>query len=181
MRKVRAILFCLALAALLSSCQLQDAQNGATPVTTGAGKEPAAETATAVAESLPEGYTEVSGPEEIEAQLGFSIGLPQKATVGAYGVVEGKYAYVTFAFEGKDYRYCAGRDIEDGQEGSPDYAHQEQASWLDYPYEVAWNDDGSGCAQWADEQTHIDYRLTAGSGAGRDAIGELAVLLLPAA
>ena len=42
-------------------------------------------------------------------------------------------------------------------------------------------DGGAACAQWEDALTGACYRLTAAGGADREAIGELAVMLLPCA
>ena len=177
MKRLAAALACLVLAAALSACGPQAPGD--------AGMAPLTATSAAPAEAggagLPTGYAQVSGPGEIEAELDLFITLPEKAADATYGIVDGRYAYMTFSFEGIDYRYSAGRGKANVHEDRADYDHREQASWLDYPYELAWNDGGAVCAQWEDALTGACYRLTAAGGADREAIGELAVMLLPCA
>lgn len=177
MKWLAAALACLVLAAALSACGPQAPADAETTALTATSTTPAG----AEGEGLPAGYAQVSGPGEIEAQLDLFITLPEKAADATYGIVDGRYAYMTFSFEGIDYRYSAGRGKANVHEDGADYGHREQASWMDYPYELAWNDGGGACAQWEDALTGACYRLTAAGGADREAVGELAVMLLPCA
>jgi hypothetical protein len=177
MKWLATALACLMLAAALSACGPQTPADAETEALTSAGTTPAGTDG----EGLPAGYAQVSGPGEIEAQLDLFITLPERAEDATYGIVDGRYAYMTFRFEGTDYCYSAGRGKANIHEDGTDYGHREQANWLGYPYELAWNDDGAGCVQWEDALDGVCYRLTAHSGAERGALGELAVMLLPSA
>ncbi len=177
MKRLTVLLCCLALAVFLAACGSPATMEENVPSTALSGTSPGSSKSA----GLPEGYEQVEGPGEIEAQLDLFITLPEKAEAATYGIVDGRYAYMTFTFDGVAYSYSVGRGKANVHEDGGTYVHQEAANWLDYPYELAWNDDGAGCAQWEDELTGACHRLTARSGANRELLSEVAVMLLPAA
>ena len=167
----------LALALGLTACTAPAAET-TTPEAT-AETTTAAETAPAVDEpALPEGFAPAEDADAIEEQLGLLFTLPQRAEDVTLGVVDGKYAFAAFAFEGATYQYSMGLEAVHPADGP--YAHEEEADWMDFPYTLLWNDDGSGAACWSDPTTGAACQLTA-QGVTRDTLAEMAVLLLPAA
>ena len=61
-----------------------------------------------------------------------------------YGIVKDQYAYMTFTYDGVEYRYEVGKGEHSLAADTTAYAQTKNADWLDYPYTMAWTEGGAG-------------------------------------
>ena len=170
------------LALVLCACSVTGQSTAATvtAASTAAGTTIAAQSEPATAAAMPQGYEAVADPAAIEARLNIFVSVPQQAQDITYGIVGDGYAYMSFTFEGAVYRYSVGKGAGNVHADGATYAQHEDANWLDYPYALDWNEDGSGRASWFDAPSETSYQLTAADSITRDKLSELAVMLIPA-
>lgn len=132
------------------------------------------------AASIANPIVEVADVAAINKLLDINLQVPQDATIQSTAVIGDTLGDITFTLEGTSYNYRGAHatESEDISGLYFDFTSHEEGTSGGVTYLIEFNEGGPGYSRWFDEAAGVTYSVSVDTGASKDLLAAITVLLI---